>query len=53
LETALDGHVVESPEAAEAMTVLFDALRAEALTSSASLEAIKEAAQQWNDRITS
>jgi len=53
LETALGGQVIESPDAAEAMTVLFDALRAEALTSSASLEAIKEAAQQWNDRITS
>lgn len=51
LETAMGGQVVESPEAAEAMTVLFDALRAEALTGSASLEVIKEAVQQWQDRI--
>jgi transcriptional regulator with XRE-family HTH domain len=52
LETAMGGQVVESAEAAEAMTVLFDALRAEALTGSASLEVIKEAAKQWQDRIS-
>lgn len=52
LETAMGGQVMESPEAAEAMAVLFDALRAEALTGSASLEIIKEAVQQWQDRIS-
>lgn len=52
LETAMGGQVIESPDAAEAMTVLFDALRAEALTRSASLELIKEAVRQWNDRLT-
>lgn len=52
LETAMGGQVIESPDAAEEMAVLFDALRAEALTASASLEVIKEAAQRWNDRIT-
>jgi transcriptional regulator with XRE-family HTH domain len=51
LETAMGGQVIESSEAAEEMTVLFDALRAEALTASASLEVIKEAVQRWNDRI--
>lgn len=52
LETAMGGHVIESPDAADEMTVLFETLRAEALTSSASLTRIEESAQQWREQIT-
>lgn len=46
----LDGQVFESAEAAEEVNVVFHALQMDALTGSASLAKIEEAAQQWNDR---
>jgi transcriptional regulator with XRE-family HTH domain len=52
LETALSGHVVEAPDMADETDVLFDALRAEALTGGASLNLIEEAAQRWKEQIT-
>lgn len=52
LETTMGGQVLESYSAAERIAVLFDTLRGEALTVSASLDLIKEAAQRWQDRIT-
>ena len=51
LEDALDGQVVESAAKAEAMDVVFRALQMEALTGSASLETMKEAAQRWQEQI--
>lgn len=51
LETAMGGQVLESYSAAERMAVLFDTLRGEALTVSASLDLIEEAAQRWQDRM--
>ena len=50
LETAADGQTVEDPIAADAMTLMFDALRMEALTGGASLNLIEEAAQRWKDQ---
>ena len=50
LENALDGQVVESAAKAEAMDVVFRALQMEALTGSASLEKMKEAAQRWKEQ---
>ena len=47
LETASEGQTVENPDMAESMTVLFDAIRMEALTGDASLALIEEAAQRW------
>lgn len=52
LETAMGGQVIESPEAAEEMTILFETLRAKALTSSASLAKIEEWAQRWREQIS-
>jgi transcriptional regulator with XRE-family HTH domain len=52
LEDALDGQVVESAAKAEAMDVVFRALQMEALTGSASLTKMKEAAQRWKEQIT-
>jgi hypothetical protein len=52
LESALDGQVVESAAEAEAMDVVFRALQMEALTGSASLIKMKEAAQRWKEQIT-
>ncbi len=52
LESALDGQVVESAVTAEAMDVVFRALQMEALTGSASLITMKEAAQRWKDQST-
>ena len=52
LENALDGQVVESAAEAEAMDVVFRALQMEALTGSASLTRMKEAAQRWKEQIT-
>jgi transcriptional regulator with XRE-family HTH domain len=52
LENALDGQVVESAAKAEAMDVVFRALQMEALTGSASLIKMKEAAQRWKEQIT-
>ena len=52
LENALDGQVVESAAKAEAMDVVFRALQIEALTGSASLTQMKEAAQRWKEQIT-
>jgi hypothetical protein len=45
LETASEGQTVEDSGMAEAMTLMFDALRMEALTGGASLALIEEAAQ--------
>lgn len=52
LETAGDGQVMESADNAEAMDVVFRALLMEALTGSASLTKMKEAAQRWKEQIT-
>lgn len=52
LENALDGQVVESAAKAEAMDVVFRALQVEALTGSASLTRMKEAAQRWKEQST-
>jgi transcriptional regulator with XRE-family HTH domain len=52
LENALDGQVMESAAEAEAMDVVFRALQMEALTGSASLTRMKEAAQRWKEQIT-
>jgi Domain of unknown function (DUF5753) len=52
LDSALDGQVVESAATAEAMDVVFRALQLEALTGSASLTRMKEAAQRWKEQIT-
>jgi transcriptional regulator with XRE-family HTH domain len=51
LDSALDGQVVESAAKAEAMDVVFRALLMEALTGSASLNKMKEAAQRWKEQI--
>jgi transcriptional regulator with XRE-family HTH domain len=50
VENALDGQTVEDPDMAEAMSVMFDALRTEALTGGASLNLIEEAAQRWKEQ---
>ena len=52
LDRALDGQVVESAEVAETIDVVFRALQMEALTGSASLDKMKEAAQRWKEQIT-
>jgi transcriptional regulator with XRE-family HTH domain len=52
LDSALDGQVVESADVAEAIDVVFRALQMEALTGSASLAKMKEAAQRWKEQIT-
>jgi len=52
LDSTLDGQVVESAAKAEAMDVVFRALQMEALTGSASLSRMKEAAQRWKEQIT-
>jgi hypothetical protein len=52
LDSALDGHVVESADVAESIDVVFRALQLEALTGSASLTKIEEAAQRWKEQIT-
>jgi transcriptional regulator with XRE-family HTH domain len=52
LDSALDGQVVESADVAETMDVVFRALLMEALTGSASLTKIEEAAQRWKEQIT-
>ena len=50
LENASEGQTVEDPDMAESMTLLFDALRMEALTGSASLRFFEEAIQRWKER---
>jgi hypothetical protein len=50
LENALDGQTVEDPAMAEAMSLMFDALRTEALTGGASLNLIEEAAETWKEQ---
>jgi transcriptional regulator with XRE-family HTH domain len=52
LDSALDGQVVESAAKAEAMDVVFRALQMEALTGSASLTRMKEAAERWKEQLT-
>jgi transcriptional regulator with XRE-family HTH domain len=52
LDSALDGQVVESAAKAETMDVVFRALLMEALTGSASLNKMKEAAQRWKEQLT-
>jgi hypothetical protein len=41
---------VEGTAPAESMTLMFDALRTEALTGSASLKLIEEAIQRWKEQ---
>jgi transcriptional regulator with XRE-family HTH domain len=50
LENASDGQTVEDPDMAESMTLVFDALRMEALPGSASLKCLEEAIQRWKER---
>jgi hypothetical protein len=50
LENASEGQTVEDPDMFESMTLLFDALRMEALTGSASLKFFEEAIQLWKER---
>ena len=50
VETVLEGQTVENPDIAKAVTLVFDALRAEALTSGASLALIEEAALRWKEK---
>ena len=50
LETASEGQTAEDSDMAESMTLMFDALRTEALTGSASLKLIEEAIQRWKER---
>jgi transcriptional regulator with XRE-family HTH domain len=50
LENASEGQTVEDPDMAESMALLFDALRMEALTGSASLRFFEEAIQLWKER---
>jgi transcriptional regulator with XRE-family HTH domain len=52
LDSTLDGQVVESADVAETIDVVFRALQMEALTGSASLTNMKEAAQRWKEQIT-
>jgi transcriptional regulator with XRE-family HTH domain len=51
LDSTLDGQVVESADKAEDIDVVFRALAIEALTGSASLTKIEEAAQRWKDQL--
>jgi hypothetical protein len=50
LDSALDGQVIESADVAETIDVVFRALQMEALTGSASLTKIEEAAQRWKEQ---
>jgi transcriptional regulator with XRE-family HTH domain len=50
LENVSNGQTVEDHEMAEAMAVMFDALRMEALTGGASLNLIEEAAERWKEQ---
>jgi transcriptional regulator with XRE-family HTH domain len=50
LETASEGQTVEDPDMAAEMTLMFDALRMEALTGGASLTLIEEAAERWKEQ---
>jgi hypothetical protein len=50
LENASEGQTIEDPDMAESMGLLFDALRMEALTGSASLRFFEEAIQRWKER---
>ena len=50
LDNASEGQTVEDPGMAESMTLLFDALRMEALTGSASLRFFEEAIPRWKER---
>ena len=52
LENASEGQTVEDPDMAASMTLVFDALRMEALTGSASLELFEEAIQRWKEQLT-
>lgn len=51
-DSVLDGQVMESADQAEAIDVVFRALLMEALTGSASLTKVKEAAQRWKEQVT-
>jgi transcriptional regulator with XRE-family HTH domain len=52
LENASEGQTVEDPDMAASVTLLFDALRLEALTGSASLKLFEEAIQRWKEQVT-
>jgi transcriptional regulator with XRE-family HTH domain len=51
LENASEGQTIEDPDMAASMMLVFDALRTEALTGSASLRLIEEAIQRWKEQI--
>jgi transcriptional regulator with XRE-family HTH domain len=51
LERASDGQTVEDAATSETMTLLFDALRMEALSGGTSLKMIDEAVQRWKTQI--
>jgi transcriptional regulator with XRE-family HTH domain len=53
LDSTLDGQVAESADRADAIDVVFRALQMEALTGSASLTKMKEAAERWKEQTTS
>jgi transcriptional regulator with XRE-family HTH domain len=53
LDSTLDGQVAESADRADAIDVVFRALQMEALTGSASLTQMKEAAERWKEQTTS
>jgi len=46
-DTAVSGQIVESSEGIAALIVLWDTLKAEALSRAASLELIEEVATKW------
>jgi transcriptional regulator with XRE-family HTH domain len=50
LENASEGQTAEDADMAASMTLVFDALRMEALTGSASLKIFEEAIQLWKER---
>lgn len=52
LEGAADGQTVEDADVADKLAVLFDTVRADALTRDASRVLIEEAARQWKERVT-
>jgi transcriptional regulator with XRE-family HTH domain len=52
LDSVLDGTVFQETDTAEDMIALFDTLRAEAFTGSASLRLIEEKARWWREQIT-
>jgi hypothetical protein len=52
LDSVLDGTVFQEADTAEEMIALFDALRTQARTGSASLRLIEEKGRWWREQIT-